>query len=232
MNGKQSTHFEFERNLWHNMLDHVDIRAVQFELDNEWLAERDFCVFLAYVWKEWRALAIMDDRTVAGALGRRIHPIFCELNHCASIHQSKSISVWELIESLIKMAKLVLTSRPTPFVRQSGAVNNWGLELRTIMCWTSLHPRFGLASSVRAIIAAAIGAEPEVPKLNEVRFRLYWRQLTCMMFCTTLVYVSCYNLFFAVCSRRICSRQGWSTRLWVPGNVFSLSCWWNSNRIR
>ena len=52
MNGEQSTHFEFERNFWHNMFDHSNLWAVQFELDNEWMAEGDFRVILADVWKE------------------------------------------------------------------------------------------------------------------------------------------------------------------------------------
>ena len=93
MNGEQSAHFEFERNLWHNMLNHVDLRAVEFELDYEWMAEGNFRVILAYVWKERRALAVVDDRTVAGSLGWHVHPVFSKLNHCAGIHQSKAISV-------------------------------------------------------------------------------------------------------------------------------------------
>lgn len=53
---------------------------------------------------------------------------------------------------------------PRPFVLQSGAFKLPCRAVRTMMCWTSLQVNDGLASKVKAIMAAAMGALALVPE--------------------------------------------------------------------
>ena len=52
------------------------------------------------------------------------------------------------------------------------------------MCCMSRHPNFGFASSVSATIAAAIGAEADVPVCDEVH---WWRKS---------VVITCFSVWF------------------------------------
>ena len=64
---------------------------------------------------------------------------------------------------------------PIAFSVQSGALRLSGLDVRTTMCCTSLHVSAGLASSARAMRAAAMGALALVPVCFTVQ--PWWRSV-------------------------------------------------------